>query len=164
MTRLRHGMAKTRIYGVWTSMKARCLNPNTDAYPNYGGRGITVCDRWLVFDNFLADMGVPDIGMTLERLDNNRGYGPDNCVWATRTDQARNHRRNRTITVGDRSHSMTEWAEITGIKAATIWQRLKKGWPEQDAVGVPIVRTRKGVPRGARIYSYGAEHGVQWSE
>lgn len=89
----KHGMEGTRIYNVWASMLQRCRNPNHRAFHNYGGRGITVCERWYDFRNFLADMGEAPSGMTLERVDNDRGYSPDNCIWASRSDQNRNQRR-----------------------------------------------------------------------
>lgn len=89
----RHGMWGTPEYGAWKAMLDRCRNPRNHAYENYGGRGITVCKRWQVFDNFLADMGIkPSPDLSLDRIDNDRGYAPENCRWATASEQNQNRR------------------------------------------------------------------------
>ena len=87
--------SQPRAYKSWQSMKQRCLNPNNKRYAAYGGRGITICERWLEFANFYAEMGDRPVGLTLERKDNSRGYEPGNCVWATYKEQANNRRNNR---------------------------------------------------------------------
>lgn len=123
-----HRKYKTPEYGTYRTMKQRCLNKNNPAYKNYGGRGITVCDRWLgSFNNFYQDMGNKPNNTSLERINNNLGYSPDNCKWATSNEQ-NNNRRNVHIYKGK---TISDWADLTGIKKKTIRARLTSynwGW------------------------------------
>lgn len=109
--RFKHGLVprhnKPPEFNVWCKMRGRCSNPKDPAYKNYGGRGITVCERWLAFDRFLADMGRrPSPAHTIERVNNDRGYSPDNCIWATRDVQAKNKRKPVTATHCKRGHPL----------------------------------------------------------
>jgi hypothetical protein len=124
---VKHGASKTRAYGTWLAIKQRCFNPRAFAYKDYGGRGITVCDRWLNFDNFLADMGQPGPGETIERIDNDAGYEPGNCRWATRREQQNNRRSNRRLTVKGETHTIAEWSRISGVHHNTLTQRIDAG-------------------------------------
>lgn len=120
---------QSRAYSSWENMKARCLNPNTPFYKYYGGRGITICESWLSFDNFFEDMGEAPKGLTLERIDSNKKYEPGNCRWATRKDQQNNRRSNRNISYKGETKSVTAWAEQLGINPNTLRNRLfRAGW------------------------------------
>jgi hypothetical protein len=156
----RHGKRHTSAYGVWCSMLDRCTNPNNPAYKNYGQRGIGLSDRWGWFSSFYADMGDPPPGMTLERLDNNKGYSKENCIWADRKAQGRNKRNNVMITLDGETHPLSVWAERTGLKYATVHQRIRKGWTPEAAIKTPLITVRKGIPRGQKLHAFGANHGV----
>lgn len=119
----------TPTYGSWVAMKARCSNPHNIGYKDYGGRGITVCERWLNFENFLADMGERPVGTSIDRIDNNKGYYSENCRWATRKKQKRNQRSNTFVTFNGQTKCIADWAKITGIPDATIRSRVKCSWP-----------------------------------
>jgi hypothetical protein len=123
---------------VWFNMLARCYNPEIPAYGNYGGRGITVCERWRnSFLAFLEDMGKrPAPRHTIERIDNDLGYSPENCTWATWKQQSRNGRRNRLITFCGRTKCLTDWATEIGISYQTLSFRLKH-WDLDKALTTP---------------------------
>ncbi len=120
--RTTHGMSRTPTYETWCKMIARCTKKNAVQYKYYGGRGITVCDRWLSFENFLTDMGVRPEGTSLDRIDNDGNYEPDNCRWATQTEQCNNTRRS----VIYEGKTIKEWATILGISYAAVSWRLRK--------------------------------------
>lgn len=125
----KHGWAATPEYKVWGAMKARCTNPKNPQYKDYGGRGITVCPEWAKFENFIADMGKRPDGMTLERADNNMGYGPDNCVWAPMIENCNNRRTSKFVVYCGERHTLAEWARIAGVTRGTMTFRMKMGWP-----------------------------------
>ena len=124
-------------YVAWSSMVARGTGKTNRV--NYADRGITVCERWLTFELFLADMGPRPSGTSLDRRDNDRGYFPGNCRWATRSQQARNTRRNHLLVVDGRTASIAEWAEETGLEPGTIWARIARGWTDEAAVSQSAV-------------------------
>jgi hypothetical protein len=134
-----HGRTDTNEYFVWTGMLARCLNPSNKSYFRYGGRGIAVCARWREsFENFFADMGErPSQRHTLDRIDNDGPYSPENCRWATHSEQARNRRSTRRLTHQGTTQSVTDWSEQVGIQAGTILARLRKGWAVDRALTAP---------------------------
>ncbi len=134
----KHGYYGSPTYLSWYAMKQRCLNPNWREYPRYGGRGIRVCDRWLAFEGFLADMGERPPGTSIDRIDPNGHYEPGNCRWATKAVQANNCRANRRITVGDETRTAAMWARHTGVPASAIIKRLRRGWEPSRAVSTPL--------------------------
>ncbi len=122
-------------------MIKRCGNPNTKQYADYGGRGITVCERWKTsFENFLADMGVkPSPTHSIDRFPNNDGnYEPGNCRWATRAEQCLNRRNNRLISHNNETLPLTVWSDRMGIKREVIADRLNRGWSVFDALTTPL--------------------------
>jgi hypothetical protein len=125
-------------------MLNRCRNQRATQYRYYGGRGIAVCTRWLKFENFLEDMGIPKDGESLDRISSEGGYEPGNCRWASKIQQANNCRSNRVLLVDGESITMSEASRRWGVKVGTIWQRLKLGWPDADAA------KRTAVWRGKR--------------
>jgi hypothetical protein len=135
----RHGHAprgnRSAAYSRWSGMMSRCTNPDVKDYPRYGGRGIRVCERWHDFSAFLADMGEPLPGMTLDRIDTNGHYEPGNCRWINHGGQANNRRSNRPLTLGGETYGITEWARRTGIDRSTIAARLRRGWSVERGLG-----------------------------
>lgn len=147
---LKHGKSRSRVYNIWMGMRQRCYNPNNIAYEAYGGRGILICERWQHFPYFYADMGNPPRRHEIERIDNDSGYSPENCKWATRREQQNNRRGNRTITIDGVTRTVAEWSELTGIHHNTIAQRLDRGRPPADIVAKVSFRTIKGLALGGK--------------
>lgn len=136
---LKHGLTKSPTYQSWQSMKDRCLNPNSDNYPSYGGRGITVDDRWIGkygFENFIMDMGPRPKGTTLDRYPNNETghYGPGNCRWGTDAEQARNKRSTRWVEYNGDRKVLSDWCCSFGITTAAFYGQLKRGKSESEAI------------------------------
>lgn len=124
----RHGLRRSSEYRIWRHMRTRCENPNCHAYKDYGGRGIKVCDRWLDFASFYADMGPrPSGSHSIDRIDNSIGYSPENCRWATCKEQQRNRRDTRLVLVDGIKASLAEHCERLGLKYQTVHKRLTSG-------------------------------------
>lgn len=131
-----HTRPKT-IYSNWHNMVSRCNRPNSPEYPRYGGRGITICPEWLSYNQFYDDMiDTYESGLTLDRIDNSKGYIPENCKWSTPKEQALNRRSNRYLTVNGETLTVKEWSIKTKIKYSTITQRIDYyGWTVERALG-----------------------------
>ena len=135
-----HGKSYETIYGLYQSMIERCNSKTSHAYPNYGGRGITVCGRWSGeggFENFYEDMGERPEGCSLDRIDNAGPYSPENCRWATQKQQSRNMRTNHLITYKGITQCVTAWAEEIGVKPPLLFSRIRLGWSIEEMLTIP---------------------------
>ena len=133
-----HGMRMTPEYQIWFSMKSRCLNKNNPEYHNYGGRGISVCQRWRSFVKFLEDMnGRSSNDLSIDRIDVNGNYEPGNCRWATAEEQANNKRNNVKLTFYGKTMTLVQWSRISLVRQGTILYRIRSGWSEKRAVWTP---------------------------
>lgn len=157
--RLKHGKSRrsepyAKEYHIWGTLKGRIKNPNHHKYHSHGGKGLTLDPRWEDFENFLADMGEkPYPGASIERLDNEVGYWPSNCVWANRFQQGNNRHDNRIITANGETQCSAWWARETGLKRKTIEQRINQGWSHEGAVNTLPNTTR-------RKYNYVTPEGI----
>jgi len=136
-----HGRRHSPEYGSWRAMKERCQNPRSSKFYLYGGRGIAICDRWQRFDNFFADMGPkPTPDHTLERIDTNGNYEPDNCRWIPGAEQAANRRNNHRVTIGEDTRTIAEWRRHFHISKSTYDARIHLGWSIESALTTPVRR------------------------
>lgn len=136
--RTSHGLSHIPEYRIWEAMRRRCSKPSDKRYPRYGGRGIKVCQRWQKsFSNFLDDIGYrPSPFHWLERIDNDGNYCPKNCTWVPSAQQAANKSNTRKITFNGETHPISHWANRLGIKKATLWARLNRGWSIEKSFNI----------------------------
>lgn len=147
-----HGCSKTRAYKSWDHMLDRCKNPKTTYWNEYGGRGIKVCERWMKFENFLADMGERPEGTSIDRINNNGNYEPENCRWATKKQQQQNRRVAHKLTHDGTTMTLSEWSRRAGLKTSTLSERLRRGMGIKDAL------TKSVGPNGRRLTAAGKAH------
>lgn len=124
----KHGDSHSRLHYIWSAMKDRCYNPKSGAFEHYGARGITICDEWQEYTNF-RDWAIANgyaSELTLDRIENDKGYSPNNCRWTTMKTQSNNRRSNHIISFGGETHTMMEWAAIKGLKYGTLSSRINR--------------------------------------
>ena len=140
----KHRCCGTSEYRAWASMLARCLSTTHHAFHHYGGRGISICERWRVFENFLADMGQkPSPKHSLDRIDNSGNYEPSNCRWATWVEQANNKRSSHMVTIGGVTDTLPNWCRIHDISYNCVQARLRLGWDYNTALTKPVGQRKK---------------------
>lgn len=139
----RHGKSRSKLYNTWRGMKERCLNPQHTSYPNYGGRGIKLVKAWESFAEFekWAQKSGYQEGMSIERIDTNYHYEPQNCTWSTPKGQGQNRRDSCHVTINYETYSVAVWAEKTGIAISTLYKRYDRGIRGEAFIAPP--KTRK---------------------
>jgi hypothetical protein len=156
-----HGLGRTPEFNAWFSLVNRCTDPESRAYASYGGRGITVCERWRTsVENFYEDMGPrPSPTHSIDRIDNDGPYSPENCRWATKTEQGNNRRTNVFLTHNGKTMTIAQWSQELGINNATLKSRVQHGWPIEDALLiVPSRRNKSLSSRTVLAINAGATH------
>jgi hypothetical protein len=131
-----HGASYTPEYRIWAGIKTRCCNKNSNGYTNYGKRGIQICSRWLdSFETFLADMGPrPSSKHSIDRIDNDGDYTPENCRWTTGTEQCNNKQNNHLLSAFEKTLTLTEWAKVVNMPEHVIRKRLNRGYTAEEAL------------------------------
>ena len=141
---VKHGGTGTPEYKCWQKMRERCNNPNDKNYKNYGGRGIEITSRWDDFKLFYSDMGRrPSDIYSIDRINNEEGYEPSNCRWATKKEQANNRRSNVLLTHKGRTQNINQWREELGFSNMLIQNRLKKGWSVEKTLKTPVLKRKR---------------------
>lgn len=150
----KHKQRGTRLYVIWVDMRRRCRNKNRVEYPYYGGRGITVCDEWdkdfVSFYNWAMTNGYND-NLSIDRIDNNKGYSPENCRWVDNFTQNNNRRNNHYVTINKKTKTITEWCRFYGNNTQMVLERIKRGWDEIKAIQTPQLRFSKYSRKNAKF-------------
>ena len=157
-----HGMGsverRERLYSIWAGMKYRCFNPKGKSFKDYGGRGISVCKQWLQFENFrdwALKTGYQD-DLEIDRINNDGNYEPNNCRWATRSQNQSNRRNNRLITINGETKTLSQWAEDFGLSINTIVSRIRNGWVNEELIQ-PIRKARLQAGEGVQVQGHGLD-------
>jgi len=137
----KHGLYKIKIYSIWNMIKSRCYNKNNKRYKDWGGRGITMCEEWrndfVAFKEWALSNGYSD-DLTIDRIDNNGNYEPENCRWATYTEQANNTSANHCLSYNGKTQSIALWSREVGLTERTLAKRIRRGWSIEEALTKPI--------------------------
>jgi len=158
-----HGMCTTATYKIWGCMVTRCNSENPSAYPDYAGRGIRVCDQWLKFENFYNDMGErPTPNHSLDRIDVNGNYCPENCRWATQEEQGNNRRNSVYLTFQGKTQTITQWARELNISPSALFGRRRKGLSDEEILTTPIKIAINREPVTSHLFS--SAHLVAFSQ
>jgi len=131
---LTHNLSSSSEYNIWRGIKSRCFNRKDPRYKDYGGREISVCNRWKSFENFYQDMGKRPIKKTLDRIDNSKGYSKENCKWSTSTEQQNNMRSNHYLEYNNEIKTVTQWEKYLNINKGTLASRIFRGWSTKRAI------------------------------
>lgn len=146
MAKRSHGLSNTREYKIWKGIRKRCLNPKAPHFNRYGGRGITICERWSKFENFIQDMGMaPSSSHSIDRMNNDGNYCPENCRWATAEQQIRNSTKAKKVTHKGITKCITEWAIEFGIDPGLMMERLRRGFSFEEAIDPKTKERRDGI-------------------
>lgn len=137
-----HGLSKTREFTIWMNMKARCTNSKNNSFHRYGGRGIKICDRWMLFENFISDMGLSN-GLTLDRIDVDKDYSPENCRWATIKEQANNTRKNVYVNINGKRETLKQACERLNLNYKTVHMRISRG--QTPELAIKFYLEKKGI-------------------
>lgn len=150
-----HNSTKTRLYKIWAGMHERCNREKHPHFSDYGGRGITICEEWNDFSKFKewANENGYSENLTLDRIDNNGNYESSNCRWVTMKEQQNNKRNSHFLEYAGEMHTITEWAEKTGISKTTLRMRIQSGWTVEEALTKPIRFRKKGWRKSGRYNS-----------
>ena len=141
-----HGDSQARLFKIWEGMHERCLREKHPHYKDYGGRGIAVCNEWneyVSFKKWAFENGYTD-NLTIDRIDQNGNYCPDNCRWATMQEQQNNKRNNHYISLNSEAHTISEWSEMLGINKTTLKERLAHGWSDEATIMTPVRKRTRG--------------------
>lgn len=161
----KHGLSHTRLHGIWRNIKGRCYNPNNPCYQHYGGRGITVCDEWKndfqKFYDWSMENGYQE-NLSIDRIDANGAYSPQNCRWADSITQANNKRNNKVFTAYGKTMTVAQWSRETGVKYGDIQNRLNYGYSFEEAIDPNFTRIYFKNAENRKVHDLCVERGVPY--